>query len=182
MGLIVRSLDWENLNEENIPKDCADVMNFFNDGLYRNRFPLIPRRNPITVDEIRTLWMPAKERNITIVGLDDSLDMHKVIGSGTLFVDESEKIGEYHLTINPNFIRRGMGEAITRKIISGAAERDLSIKIKTSIHNHAVQKGLAKMGYWPVGCALENEDYKNKISPPENSDLPLFATLHYLIN
>lgn len=177
----IRGLDWKDIVSEGIPFDCLDTMHFFNNAKNAGLYPLVPRLDDITVDEIKKLWIPAKDKNITIVAEITDPQYLKVVGSGTLFVDDSGTAGDYHLTVNPDFARQGVGESITRKIIEESAKKGIDIRVRTSVHNLAVRKGMAKLGYWPISYDPENNFYKNKIIPPKDSALPPFATLSYLI-
>jgi len=104
----IRKTIIKNLTKEGIPQDSKDVMDYFNKSLKENPIPWIPRKNPITIEEIKNLWMPSMERNITFL----AEDLGKIMGSLTIFYDLKStgykhklkrKPGALNLTIDPNY-------------------------------------------------------------------------------
>jgi hypothetical protein len=83
MKIIVRKPNLNDLNENGIPGDFASIMEYFNYGIstQTGAFPFIPRRQPITVEEIRDRWMPNAEKNIGLVAELNG----KVVGSIAAF-------------------------------------------------------------------------------------------------
>lgn len=178
MDYIIRPLDWEDIGTNGIPYDCFDVMRFFNYALAKNLYPLVPRNNRITEEEIRNIWIPSKDKNITYVAQFTDPSMLNVVGSGTLFVEGNR--GDLHVTVDPRFLSMGIGTDITKAIIEEARKRRINVHIETSVHNERARKALSKSGYFPINYNPENPRYKDKITPPANSLTP-FATLEYIV-
>jgi glycerophosphoryl diester phosphodiesterase len=66
-----------------IPKDFAEVKTYFNKALKDNTLSWIPRKNKITNNEIKNLWIPTLETNITLVAELEG----KTVGQITVFYD-----------------------------------------------------------------------------------------------
>ncbi len=83
MNILVRKPNLENLTPEGIPKDFADVRDYFNNALKENSLPGIPRKTPITKQEIIEKWIPSLKTNISLVAELNG----KIVGSSTVFYD-----------------------------------------------------------------------------------------------
>ena len=109
---------------DGIPKDFADVRDYFNKALQEQAktFHWIPRKTKITNDEITKLWIPSLDTNICLVA-----ELNKsIIGSATCFFDPSStayeqaqerKIGEIGLSVNPERNHRMVGYLILEEMI-----------------------------------------------------------------
>jgi hypothetical protein len=84
MGIIIRQPILVP-STDGIPEDFAAVRDYFNlgianlEGVYR----FVPRRTPITNEEIRQKWIPSADKNISLVAELNG----KVVGSITAFGD-----------------------------------------------------------------------------------------------
>lgn len=105
--MMIRKPNLENLTKEGIPKDFADVRDYFNKALENGTLPLIPRKTPITNEEILERWIPSLKTNISLVAEKNN----KVIGSATVFYDTNSsdpkfsdfrKPGELNSTVDPS--------------------------------------------------------------------------------
>jgi len=159
MAIRIRGPDWNKLNEKGIPDDSEQVMEFFNKGIDKKAYPYIPRKTKITEKEIKELWMPSKDKNITYLAEIDG----KIRGSGTVFleqksnqysVESKREVGEYALSIEPDFLNKGLELKITEKIIETVKKRKLRVTMHTSIDNKQEIGIMQKLGY--KGKLIEN--------------------------
>jgi len=157
MKVEIRTPNWDNLNDRGIPKDCADVMNYFNKGLEGENYPFVPRRNKITGDEIKNIWVPSRDKNITCVAYSQELE--KIVGSGTLVVDD-KKFGNYSITIDPEFQFANIGTRITKKVIEEGLMGNITIIVHTSIFNEPMKRVMDKVGYKPNKIIKDFEKYR----------------------
>lgn len=108
MDITIRKPNLENLTSEGIPKDFADVRDYFNLALKNNSLPWIPRKTPITNQEIKEKWIPSLNTNISLIAESNG----KVVGSATVFYDTTSTSyehtnkrneGEFNSTTNPEY-------------------------------------------------------------------------------
>lgn len=85
---IVRKFDWTNVNDEEIPYDFLDIMEYFNESIEKDLYPFIPRHNPMTKKEFFDKWLPNKDKDICYVALSKSLN--KVVASVTIFINKEK--------------------------------------------------------------------------------------------
>ena len=123
--MIIRKPNLEVLTEEGIPKDFASVKAYFNFAIEYDLLPWIPRKTPITTEEIRNLWVPSVKTNICYIA---ELEGH-VCGSATVFYDPSStayehadlrKAGELTSTVSPLLNKKRcimIDKEITKEII-----------------------------------------------------------------
>jgi|GEM_PF-3570714 len=161
MKVIIRKISWENPNSRGIPRDCADIMDYFNRAIDSSSYPLIPRYNKITINEIKNIWISGKDKDITYVAYDPELD--KVIGSATLFVKKEKKLGELNVTVDPNYFNKKAGAELVRAILEEAKKQGITVKIHTSVDNKAMQKIMEKLGHKPSQKIENFKEYKDKI-------------------
>jgi hypothetical protein len=102
MKLKVRKPNLEKLTDEGIPKDFSDVRDYFNQALKDNSLPWIPRKTPITNQEIKEKWIPSLNQNICYVAELNG----DVVGSATVFYDT--KSSNYE-----NSSKRVSGESVS---------------------------------------------------------------------
>ena len=145
MEIEIRKPNWDNLNENGTPRDCVDVMEFFNKAVEIEGYPYVPRLDKITEEEIKRIWVPSKNEFITYVAYSEEIG--KVIGSGTLSIGNN--IGELALTINMNFQSKGVGTKIAKAVIKEALSKNITVSLHTSIENKAMQRVMEKLGYKP---------------------------------
>jgi hypothetical protein len=91
MKIKIRKPNLENLNSEGIPKDFAEVRDYFNLALKEKSLPWIPRSTPITNQEIKEKWIPSLKTNISLIAELNG----KAIGSATVFYDLKSSAYEY---------------------------------------------------------------------------------------
>jgi hypothetical protein len=145
-------------------------MEYFNNALKENKYPFIPRKTPITIEEIKHLWMPSTIRNIDIVAEAEG----KVIGSGTILMgndnqyslDSKRESGEYSITIHQDFINKGIETAITKEMINEAKKRKIHFHLHVSIDDKLMINIMEKLGYKPKEKITYYERYaKEGLNP-----------------
>ena len=150
MEIKVREPNTEDLTSDGIPRDAKDIMQYFNKALESKTLPWIPRTNPITIEEIKELWVPSYETNINIVAELKG----KVVGSATVFYnpsssssDHSEErgMGNIGATIDPSQDY----QLITKELAKGLVQK-LQEENKTALWRIAIEspsiKTLDEMG------------------------------------
>lgn len=157
----VRNIEWDRINVRGIPLDCIGLMNYFNRALETGAYPLIPRSNPITEEEILRLWIPSINSAITYVAADNN--SQKVVCGGTLFLDSEKKIGELSITKDPDYPVKGVGTSVTKAIVEDAISKGISASIHTSVENTAMIRVMEKLGYGPGRLVSDYERYRGKI-------------------
>lgn len=159
----VRKIDWDRVDAKGIPSDCIDIMHYFNKELKRGAYPLVPRTEPITIEEIFNQWIPNKDSTITYVAVDN--DLQKVICTGTLFLNIEDKTSErLAVTKDLDYQIKGVGTDVTKAIIDDALSKDFTIMIHTSIDNHAMYRILEKLGYKPRSIIKNYHRYVGKVN------------------
>ena len=129
MNLVIRKARLEP-KVEGVPRDFYEVRDYFNRGIFALResappcFRYMPRKKPITLEEIRDLWVKSMSENICLVAELDG----RVVGSATvLFKRDStayehknlrpESEGALALTISPDFNYISIAEPLVRGVI-----------------------------------------------------------------
>ena len=138
------------MGKSQLPKDFADVKTYFNKALKECTLSWIPRKTPITDDEIKNLWIPTLETNITLVAELQG----KVAGQVTVFYDtkstgyehaEQRVIGNIGLTARPDVYKQ-----VINPLISGLVD-ELRKRNKTAIWTTAYEspgnKIMKELGY-----------------------------------
>jgi len=169
-NLIIRESNLEVLASEGIPKDFVDKMEYFNKALKENVYPYVPRKSEITFDEIKNLWMPSAKNNIDIVAELNG----KIVGSGTVLMgndnaysqESKRELGEYAITIDPQYFGKGIRTEITKRIIEEATKRNIKFSFHTSVNNIRMIKVMEKLGHQPKEKIENYERYaKEGINP-----------------
>ena len=115
--MIIRKINTNKLTKDNIPQDTQDVMEYFNKDLETRKMKKwIPRKTPITIKEIKNLWMPSFETNINFVAEDNG----KVIGALTVFYDINSTEYEH---------KHVFSEGITNTTISSEYNHEETFKL-----------------------------------------------------
>lgn len=154
----IRQANWSNLTEDAIPKDSAEVMKFFNDHIENKKYFYVPRKgNPITIEEIKNIWMPTKDKTITFLAIDTKTDT--VIASATIFPNRENTIGELSITKNLEYDVRGVGTDLATTIIDEAHRRGMKVSIHTSVENDPMIKIMEKLGYQKGALIKKYEKY-----------------------
>jgi len=152
MNLRIRRPNPEDLDENGIPRDFAAVMAYFNRGLESDAFPFIPRRTPITPDEIRERWLPSLEANISYVVESDG----KVVGSATVFFDtsstdyaeaEQRQPGEIGLTVDPEQNYAEVATELIKQIELELAIKGRQATMHTDADFHVEVDLMRSLGY-----------------------------------
>jgi len=137
--MIIRKPNPDNLTKAGIPKDFDQIMRYFNKGLREGGFPFIPRKTPISTKEIKELWVPSLETNVSLIGEFDG----KVIGSVTAFYNlsstayndaDEREIGEVGLTVHPSYGHRSVGIHLMGSLAQELKKQDKSAILHTDIH------------------------------------------------
>jgi len=136
---LLRPVCWERTDDQGIPLDCLDVMNYFNKALGRNLFPLVPRTDPITEQEIKDVWIPGKDNTITYVALD--VLVGRAVGSGTLFLDG--KTGELNITKDPDYKASGMSTSYLGLDAAPNSTLQQAVSICTGHNDHNLPQLMA---------------------------------------
>ncbi len=165
MTLIIRKPNLEDLTEEGIPRDFAEVRDYFNDSLANNTQPWIPRQTPITNDEIMKMWVPSAETNINYVAEVDG----KIVGSVTIFYNPSsskyEHAGKRPIGSMAGTVATRVDELLIRKKLNEKVIDELIAMNKKATFPTAVEspatKAMAELGYKPVRTEFA-EEYKRK--------------------
>jgi hypothetical protein len=162
MDIVARKPNLESLNAEGIPQDFEASMALFNRLLDQGKLPHTPRKTPITVGEVRSLWMPASNRNITYISENTEGEL---VASGTLLVvadsndysREAKRGVEYALTFDPLFPEAAL-EA-TRKTIEEAKQRGLEFITHISVDNDVEIEMMKELGHFPTRTIERYERY-----------------------
>ena len=158
---IIRKVEWDKRNDAGVPIDCIEMMNYFNRALERGAYPLVPRTEPITKEEIVNRWVPRIDKTITYIAEDNS--SQKIICGGTLFLDLENKIGELSITKDVDYSVHGVGTDVTKAVIDEALSRGITVSVHTSIYNKGMQRIMEKLGYAPNRVIRDYEKYRGKI-------------------
>jgi len=162
MRIIIRK---PNLKPEinGIPKDFLDTQTYFNKALKDNSLFWIPRKTPIKDSEIKKLWIPTLETNITLVAELEG----EVVGQVTVFYDtestgyehaKQRVIGNIGFTARPDVYKQ-----VINPLISGLVD-ELKKQNKTVIWTIAYEspgnKIMEKLGY--SSRTLKNQERYKK--------------------
>src|SRR3989344_8888630 len=129
MSLVIRKARLEP-KVEGVPRDFYEVMEYFNRGISLDRasappcFRYMPRENPITLDEIRELWVRSMDVNICLVAELDG----RVVGSVTVLFNRDstayehknlrpESEGALALSVDPDRDYVSIAEPLVRGVI-----------------------------------------------------------------
>ena len=142
-----------------IPKDFADTKDYFNKALDEDKLPWIPRKKPITDEEIKKLWVPSLEQNICLVAELDE----RVVGQLTVLYDpksnlyehrDQRKPGNIGFAADPKFYTSVL-EKIVPKLVSELKQQGKTAVWTMSKESPANQV-LKKLGY--EAKVLENQE------------------------
>lgn len=156
MEITIRKPNLEPL-VDGVPKDFAEVRDYFNRALTEGTLPWIPRKTPITDKEITELWMPSLKTNICLVAELNG----KIVGSAVVLYDpksneyehkEKRVPGNIGSTAKPKVYKQVIGRLLP-EIIGELKKQD-----KTAIWNLAEESPangiMSGLGYLPK--ILEN--------------------------
>ncbi len=151
-----------------IPKDFADVQNYFNTAIKENQMPWIPRKELITDEEIMNLWIPSLKTNITLVAALKYSKEELVVGQTTVFYDPHSSAyehankrvpGNIGFSVNPQCYR-----LIAARLIIGL-KNELITQDKKAVWTTALESPgneiMQKLGYTPK--TLENQERYKKV-------------------
>lgn len=152
METTIRKPDLKDICELGIPRDFKNSMNLFNGLLKQGKLKYIPRKNPVTVDEVAKLWVPSAERNITYVGYFDT----KLVASGTLLIDadsnqyskESGRGREYALTFHPVYL--DIARDVTKAVMEEAKQRNEPFVLHISVNDADQNMLMTFLGHDPT--------------------------------
>ena len=149
MEIIIRKPNL-NLLVNKIPKDFAEVKDYFNHALENNTLFWIPRKNPISDKEIKELWIPTININITLVAELEG----KVVGQATVFYDSDSTAyehakqrlqGDIGLTAKPEIYSKVIKKLIP-EIVKELKEKNKTAKWTLAKESPA-NKILLELGY-----------------------------------
>lgn len=144
----IRKPNLQDLNESKISQDFINSMNLFNTLLENGKLPYCPRKSPITEEEVKDLWMPSTDKNITCLAYDNG----DLVASGTLLVAEdsneyskqTQRGLEYALTFNPEYPEAA--KQVTQSVLEEAKQKGLEFITHVSIENEAENKIMQELG------------------------------------
>ena len=163
--MIIRKPNLEMLTSEGVPKDFADVRDYFNQALIDNSIPWIPRKTPITNDEIRKVWVPSSPINITYVAENNG----RVVGVNVVFLEkpstsyehrELMQEGEMSGTVDPNSDYTPIMTGLIMATIEELKRRGKYAIAKTS-GNRPFSEILQSLGYIPNNVVSEEYQRAN---------------------
>ena len=161
MEIKVREPNPNKLNSEGIPQDFADVRDYFNKSLDRGAFPWIPRKTPITNEEILSGWIPSLSTNISLVAEVEG----KVVGSATVFYDlsstsyehrEQRVVGELSSTVSPDTNYKEVSRRLLEGILEELDSSGRSAVVHVAVESPANQS-MKELGYH--GTEIKKEHY-----------------------
>lgn len=162
MNIAVRKPNLEILTAEGIPQDFAQVMEYFNKGLETDSLPFIPRKKPITSEEIKKLWVPSLPHNISLVAEANG----KVIGSGTVFYQldstayehaKERLLGTFGMTVDPQHDYQQVGLGILTEIVRELIVSKRKAVSHTDVNFKAEIAIMEELGH--RGKIIEDERY-----------------------
>jgi len=163
MTILVRKPNLEILTDEGIPKDFADVRDYFNFAIQNNLLSWIPRKMPITTEEIRSKWIPSAKTNICYIAELSG----RVFGSATVFYVPSSTAYEHALqrqegelasTTNPILGRKqslDVDKELSRAIINELKQTGKTAFARIAIESPAAE-AMKELGY--EGTLVKNVD------------------------
>jgi hypothetical protein len=160
MAIIIKTPNLEILTSKGIPKCFADIRNYFNKALKTNSLPWIPRKTPITNDEIKNLWVPSIKNNITF-----HAELNKrVVGSITVFYKKDStayenaserEIGDIGYTSDPEEDYEPIAKSLFETLILELKKSNRKARLTTAIESPG-NKVLSELGY--KGKLIENQE------------------------
>ena len=151
MKIKVRKPNLEALNEQGIPRDYAQVMDYFNKGLAKSKYPYVARRVPITVQEIKEKWIPSAKTNITLVAESEG----QVVGSLTVFYDpkatdyeyaSQRKLGDIGETADYSFNQDEIKKSLITALVTELRARSVQARFMAPVEDPFL-KVLEEIGY-----------------------------------
>jgi hypothetical protein len=113
MEITIRRPNLEALTKDKIPRDFYEVMAYFNHALSvpvlerTDHWRYMPRQRPITKDEIRDLWVPSFNTNITFLA---ELPKRGIIGSASVIVSKDSTAYEHRDSRGPNTLAMSVAQ------------------------------------------------------------------------
>lgn len=86
-----------------------EVMGFINRGIHTNAFPYMPRRTPVSLDEIENIWIPSNQLTY------HAIELGHVVGSVTVFSDPHQTAYEHKSQRKPNALGLVIDPAVPEK-------------------------------------------------------------------
>jgi hypothetical protein len=133
MEIIVRKPNLHRMTSDGIPLDFAQVMRYFNQALKDNKYPFVARRKPITVAEVRELWLPSARKNIILTAQAQG----KVVGQLTVlytpnanaYEHRNERVpGDIAETADPNFDEIAIKRSLVESVVTELKRRGLQAR------------------------------------------------------
>jgi len=151
MEIIIRKPSLEP-KVDGIPKDFHDIMKYFNEAIQNGLYTYLPRKYPITKEEILNLWIPNLKENISFVAELNN----KIVGSATVFFNpdsnkygkEAERqSGEIGLTVNPNQDYKKIAKLLIAKIIETLKSKNKTAILHSDISKTETKEIMEELGY-----------------------------------
>ena len=130
----IRKPNLENIGSSGVPTDFEKSSGLFNRLLKEGKLRGIPRTEPVTMDEVRNLWVPSANKNITYLA---ETPEGEIVSSGTLLIKQGSNIynqqtkekNEYSLIFDPEYTSAAV--YVTGSVISKALEKNKDFYIHT---------------------------------------------------
>jgi len=147
MKLLIRPPIILDQRTNEVPEDFRDVMDYFNRGIStkKDHYYFMPRRTPITPEEIIKLWLPSSQTNLLFVAVDEETPINRrarVVGSlAVLYAPSSNqyewkqlrKQGDLALTVDSDYNYLTVAEPLLRRALQELADRNSKARSITSI-------------------------------------------------
>ncbi|MFH1425449.1 MAG: hypothetical protein ABIG28_01820 [archaeon] len=164
MVITIRKTNLEDLNGEGIPRDFAEVMRIFNEGITSGSgwYRFVPRRGPITIGEIRDRWMPNADSGIGLVAESDG----RIVGSIAVIYDRESTAYEHRGHRKPGAIGEGVDIGSDFRGVFGALYVGLIGELERSsrearaifpVEDLGAAAVLRELGYW--GNIVDHKPY-----------------------
>lgn len=135
-----------------VPRDFAQVKDYFNRALQRGTLPWVPRKTPITDDEINKLWIPSLETNINLV----AESLREVVGQVTVFYDTKSTAYEHSAQRFPGNIgltaKPSIYQMVVKPLMIGLV-KELKTQERKAVLNLAKESPgnsvMERLGYTP---------------------------------
>ena len=167
MDIKIREPILENLDERGIPVDFASIMNYFNRGLQNKNHPcyrFMPRQTPISLDEIRNLWIPSLKTNLNYLAEQNG----KVIGAATVLFDPNSNEYEHRslrapgtlsLTTSPDVDYKTTAIPLIERVLITLKRRNQKATLTTPVEFNEDIEIVSALGFSPI--ERPHEPYKD---------------------
>jgi len=157
MKYFIKKRDWNT----DLSKDNKDIMHFINDAIENDAYPLVPRKEKVTEEEIKNIWFPTRDKSISYVAYSPELD--RVVGECSLIMDRLPGVNLMSVLVDRNHFGDGIGSELVKAVIDESLEREITVTVHTSVENTPMIRVMEKLGHFPVYIKKDYERYRGKI-------------------